>query len=170
MARMVPTRQEEKNEELKMTIREANESLKEIKRAIKEGEKLLESVDVMVKAKFDTLIEAQVIEKLASYDESMKEAVENGTNAVYRRFDLIADILLGETNRRKRDGESIMILARSALIKERAVKLALGDPGKSGSYYLDIAEAELVEKGVIPKRAMTTRDALAEAADGSDES
>ena len=96
---------DEKIEELRAATRAANEALKEIKLTLKEIKKVRDDIENRIKIAFDEMIADVVKESLARYQESLDKAVEDGTNAVFKRFDDLAAIALGETKDQIRRGE-----------------------------------------------------------------
>lgn len=86
---------------LKEATREANEVLGDIKRTLREAREFAEvEVPKMVKATVEPIVE----ENLASWKVALDESIEKSTQAVYARFDVIADLLLGEDRKSKKLG------------------------------------------------------------------
>lgn len=83
-------------ERLQQATRAAHEAVQELKDLRRELKQLRDSIPSTVQ---DLLAEA-VSQGLSDYDKSLRDAIEQGTQAVFRRFDTIADILLGEDRRK----------------------------------------------------------------------
>jgi hypothetical protein len=85
--------------ELHETIQHAKQTRRELLRAV-------EAISPTV----DEMIEKEVAEGLARYQEALEDAITRSTQAVYARFDRIVDILLGEYGKGRRHNRSIVEL------------------------------------------------------------
>lgn len=95
---------DEEHEALKQTVREAHEAIKDLNRLIKEGkdvmEKILAASTFAVNEGMAKAIEAG----LGGYQDALMVAIEDAEKGVYRRFDTLASILLGEDKVSKKRG------------------------------------------------------------------
>lgn len=81
--------------ELKEAITEGRQLLQDMKAERKEYEKLFEKVRAETRSTIEEYIAVQVKTGLASYSASMRKATDDATKAVFKRFDTLADILMG---------------------------------------------------------------------------
>lgn len=102
------TQAEEDADALRVLVREAHEALKDIKATIREAKEAREELSSMTAVAVSESIDLAVSEGLETYAASIEKAIEDATNAVYNRFDVIAATLLGETEQDKRKGEPTM--------------------------------------------------------------
>ena len=125
---MTPDKYDEKINALKVAMREANETLAAVKFTLKEIRKEREEIEKLIEHRFDEKIRDQVADSLATYQTALDKAVEDSTQAVFDRFDLITKTLLGETKRDRKKGPSVpeMIETRAA----RKAEPILPDPGR----------------------------------------
>lgn len=86
----------EEAEELRAATREAHEAMKDMRGLIREMATVEERLRETAATVFAERIEEQVAAGLAQYSESISTAIDNATEAVDRRFDTIASIMLGE--------------------------------------------------------------------------
>lgn len=85
---------------LKQATREAHEAIQESKDVKKE----LEATWARISEEIENHIESEVAIGLTKYSGSILTAIEDATQRVYERFDLIADILVGEDKQSRRKG------------------------------------------------------------------
>lgn len=90
---------------LKEATREAHEALKDLKRGVEEAKEAHRLLHACVEQALNDGIGKQVQEGLDEYKESLAAAIDGATEAVYKRFDQIADILTGEDKQSKRAGK-----------------------------------------------------------------
>lgn len=81
--------------ELKAVITEGNQLLKDMKAERKEYEKLWDKVRTETRSTTEEYIAVQVKTGLASYRAAMDSAIDTATKNVMKRFDTLADILMG---------------------------------------------------------------------------
>jgi len=91
--------------ELRAATREANEVLKDLHRVVAEGKILVKGIDAAAEVAVLTRMEPVVKEGLQQYAGALKQAIEDATAAVDRRFDQLADIMLGEDKTARRRGK-----------------------------------------------------------------
>lgn len=99
---------DEKVAALKTATREANEALADLKACMKELRALkaeLDKTEVITARKLEIHMDAAAQSEISQLTEFTKDAIEKATDAVYKRFDQLRDILLGEGP--ERDGASI---------------------------------------------------------------
>lgn len=143
-----PTREEV--DDLIVRTREAHGVLKDIKAATKELQDTIKQANEMQVKLLVTVVHAAdeaigdaVATGLANYSNAITDAIDNATEAVYRRFDVIASILLGESDEEKETLEDAARLVRKSMDKnvhltsveewqmeeiQKAVERRLGEP------------------------------------------
>lgn len=102
------TQAEEDADALRVLIREAHEALKDLKVTIREAKEAREELASMAAVAVSESIDMAVKQGLETYALAIEKAIDNATDAVYARFDVIAATLLGETEQDKRKGEPTM--------------------------------------------------------------
>jgi hypothetical protein len=112
----------EEIDELIVRTREAHEALKDIKAATKELNETIKHADeaqVQLMAALVHVVDEAIGEAietgLANYSGAITSAIDGATAAVYERFDIIAGILLGETE--PEDMEDAARLVRKSMDK-----------------------------------------------------
>lgn len=90
---------------LKEATREAHEALKDLNVMIQMAKATAKELNACVEEALNDGIGKQVQEGLDEYKESLAAAIDGATEAVYKRFDQIADILTGEDKQSKRAGK-----------------------------------------------------------------
>jgi LPS O-antigen subunit length determinant protein (WzzB/FepE family) len=91
--------------ELREATRQAHEALKDLRLAVKEAVKLKDSIEQAAQVAMDERIAPAVEKGLEEFRESLKKAIDTGTEAVFHRFDTVADTLLGEDRATRRQGK-----------------------------------------------------------------
>lgn len=81
--------------ELKAAITEGHQLLKDMKAERKAFEQLFTDVSKLTRASVENTITAEVKTGLAEYRASMDRAIDTATKSVMKRFDTLADILMG---------------------------------------------------------------------------
>ena len=94
-----------KIDELKAMHREANEMLRDLRSAIKEGRALRDELKTAAEVAVNEQMVPVVKEGLEQFGRELSTAIDLGTEAVFRRFDTVADTLLGEDKASKRQGK-----------------------------------------------------------------
>lgn len=102
---MADDRTREASDDLIVRTREAHAAIKDLKAAIretkvviKEAEEARQQLASMLAEVVTDGISIAVEAGLENYSESIENAIEDAVQAVYKRFDAILAILLGETN------------------------------------------------------------------------
>jgi hypothetical protein len=95
--------------ELKAAITEGHQLLKDMKAERKAFEQLFTDVRTQTRSSVESHITAQVKAGLAEYRASMERATDTATKAVMKRFDTLADILMGTDDPNK---ESLAMVVR----------------------------------------------------------
>lgn len=90
---------------LKEATREAHEALKDLNVMIQMAKATVKELNACVEEALSDGIDKQVKQGLDEYKASLSAAIDGATEAVYKRFDLIADILTGEDKASKRAGK-----------------------------------------------------------------
>lgn len=85
-------------------LREATREAHEAAQAIKEQRTLLKQEADAVLDRIDDWVTERVTTELSRLTEAVGKAIDSATVGVYKRFDTIAEILLGEDARSKRSG------------------------------------------------------------------
>jgi hypothetical protein len=91
---------------IKQATRELHEAIQEARQVQRELDACRQSIGDDVRALVDQQLEVHVAAGLSSYDEAIRTAIERATAAVFKRFDRIADIILGESKRQRREGSA----------------------------------------------------------------
>lgn len=95
--------------ELKAAITEGNQLLKDMKAERKEYEKLWDKVRAETRSTAEEYIAVQVKTGLGEYRAAMNRAIDTATKNVMKRFDTLADILMGTDDPNK---ESLATVVR----------------------------------------------------------
>lgn len=95
--------------ELKDVVTEGHKLLKDMKAERKEYEKLWDKVRAETRSTTEEYIAIQVKTGLASYGEALNKAIDTATKNVMKRFDTLADILMGTDDPNK---ESLATVVR----------------------------------------------------------
>lgn len=90
---------------LKEATREAHRAIKDLKRCVEEAREAHRMLHACVEDALSAGIGEQVQKGLDDYKASLEAAIDGATQAVYGRFDQIADILMGEDKQSKRAGK-----------------------------------------------------------------
>ncbi len=104
---------------MKALIREAHEVMKDLRQTMRDAGRIRADVALLAKTAAEDVVDPVIASTLETYQATIAAAIESATEAVYARFDTIADLLLGETkSQRRRHGESL---------PETAARIARGD-------------------------------------------
>lgn len=90
---------------VKEVIRELHELIQEAK----DVQKSLVSTIEDFKGSIDSKIEKEVKEGLTSLANSIDNAISESTDAVYKRFDTVTEILVGESKKNRKKGQPSLI-------------------------------------------------------------
>lgn len=101
-------------EELKQATREARECLKDFRAMQREYRELSDDWET----KAGRLMGESAEEAMKHYFEVVENAIKMATDAVYRRFDTLANIMMGE----EKGKDSIIDLLRKKNEKEKAIR------------------------------------------------
>lgn len=101
--------------DLRAATREAHETIQSLRSVIKEGREVVALIEDAGRQTVEDRIDHQVAAGLARYGDSITTAIDNAQAAVDKRFDTLADILLGETKAERRKGETLTDLAQRAV-------------------------------------------------------
>jgi len=93
--------------ELRAAVREAHEVVKDLRSLIHEGRELVGQIEAAAEATVDERIKSAVAVGLSNFQTQLNTSVEEATQAVFARFDKLADTLLGETKAEQRRGRSL---------------------------------------------------------------
>jgi chorismate mutase len=97
---------------LKAATREAHVAAQELASVIREARKLQAELKGAATIAVDEAVKPVIDAGMEKFNKSLMEAIELATEAVYKRFDIIRDLLLGEDRATVRRGEeSIQDLA-----------------------------------------------------------
>lgn len=102
---------------LRLLVREAHEATQDLKATIREAQTTREQLMTMAAVAITESVDVAVSEGLAAYSAAIAKAIEEATDAVYKRFDVIADTLLGETESQKRRG-MVPMVDQAALVRK----------------------------------------------------
>jgi hypothetical protein len=108
---------------LKEATREAHEAMKDLNMLIQLAKATVKELNAAVSEALEEGIGKQVQEGLDAYKDSLGNAIDTATESIYKRFDMIADLLLGEDKQSKRAGKaSIAELVEKKVRVENAHK------------------------------------------------
>ena len=91
--------------ELRDLIRQAHEATRDLQVALREARAMRDSLPAAAEKAVSEKLSAEVESGLASFGNALDKAVEDGTQAVFRRFDKIEKLLLGEDDKSVRAGK-----------------------------------------------------------------
>ena len=91
--------------DLRDLIRQAHEATRDLRAALREAHVMQDSLAVAAEKAVTEKFSAEVESGLASFNDALAKAIEDGTQAVYRRFDRIEKLLLGEDEKSVRAGK-----------------------------------------------------------------
>lgn len=91
--------------ELRDLIRQAHEATADLRAVLREARAVRDSLPAAAEKAVNEKIGAVVETGLASFHDALGTAIETGTAAVYRRFDTIEKLLLGEDDKSVRAGK-----------------------------------------------------------------
>jgi hypothetical protein len=112
--------------ELRDLIRQAHEATRDLRAVLKEAAAVRDSLPAAAGKAVSEKIGAVVEEGLTSFHDALGRAIEDSTAAVYRRFDTIEKLLLGEDDKSVRAGKpSIPHLIETIATAEGNVPAAL---------------------------------------------
>jgi chromosome segregation ATPase len=107
--------------ELKELVREANGTLNDIRKERRAVEKTIREFRDGLEEHLNVIIEQAVATGLTELSESIEKAIGNATEAVYRRFDVIADALTGNDPESRAAGKPPLdVLARRVAAQKAA--------------------------------------------------
>lgn len=93
---------------LEAAIREAHTLLKDLRAATKDAKDAIVQVRAVARSVFEEEMAAQVDAGLKSYAEGIGKSIDEATEAVFHRFDTIANTLLGEGKRARKQGQTAL--------------------------------------------------------------
>ena len=95
----------EEVEQLRQATREAHEVLKDLRRAVRDGQQLVKSIEAAARVAVESRMEPVVKQSLKEFGQALDKAIEDSTEAVFRRFDRITELLMGEDRASQRQGK-----------------------------------------------------------------
>jgi hypothetical protein len=111
---------------LRDLIRQAHEATRDLRAALREAQAMRDSLPAAAEKAVSEKFTAEVEAGLASFHDALGKAIEDGTQAVFRRFDTIEKLLLGEDERSVRAGKpSIPSMIETIATAEGNVPAAL---------------------------------------------
>jgi len=109
----------EEREALQELIAEAHRVMKDLTHLLRDVRKaedsLRDAVEDELTKNLSTQVDGITASYLATYGNAIMEAIDGATKEVHTRFELLADILVGETKTNKRTGRSLEDTVRDAL-------------------------------------------------------
>jgi hypothetical protein len=87
--------------ELRELVREAHGVTKDLRQAIREAKQVQSTLPEAAAARIETAVE----KGLSEYSAVLADSIEKATQAVFRRFDTIAAVCLGEDAKSVREGK-----------------------------------------------------------------
>jgi len=91
--------------ELRDLIKRAHEATSDLRTAMREAKAMRDSLPAAAEKAVTEKFQAEVESGLASFGTALDKAIEDGTQAVFRRFDGIEKLLLGEDDKSVRAGK-----------------------------------------------------------------
>jgi len=91
--------------ELRDLIKRAHEATSDLRAAMREAKAMRDSLPAAAEKAVTEKFQAEVESGLASFGTALDKAIEDGTQAVFRRFDGIEKLLLGEDDKSVRAGK-----------------------------------------------------------------
>ena len=91
--------------ELRDLIRQAHEATSDLRAVLREARALRDSLPAAAEQAVTEKFNAEVESGLASFGVALDKAIEDSTQAVFRRFDKIEKLLLGEDDKNVRAGK-----------------------------------------------------------------
>lgn len=91
-------------EELKEATRRAHEAIKDLKLIIRETKEVGDEVRKLIHDEIHTRIDKEVARGLGEYKSTISDAIEDATDRITKRFDYLAELLMGEDKKSKRKG------------------------------------------------------------------
>ena len=91
--------------ELRDLIRQAHEATSDLRAVLKEARAMQDTLPAAAEKAVTEKFSAEVQSGLVSFQDAMDKAIEDGTQAVFRRFDRIEKLLLGEDDKSVRAGK-----------------------------------------------------------------
>ena len=98
-------------EDLRAATREAHEAMKDLRLLMRDARVLIAEIHEAAYQEVNSIVGAFVREGMQAHQRAIEDAIEDGTNMVYRRFSEIGDILMGEDRGSKKSGSAIKELA-----------------------------------------------------------
>lgn len=90
--------------ELRDLIRQAHEATSDLRAVLREARAVRDSLPAAAEKAVSERFQAEVESGLESFGKALDKAIEAGTQAVFRRFDKIEQLLLGEDPKSVRAG------------------------------------------------------------------
>ena len=97
----------EEREALQELITEAHQVMKDLRVLLRQCQLATEILETRARAAVDEEIGTIVKESLDTYGVAMSEAINKAEQAVFARFDELGALLLGETKRAMRQGDTL---------------------------------------------------------------
>lgn len=96
---------EEELAALREATKRAHEVLKDLRQMVREAKDLVQVIDKAAGVAVEQRVQPAVDQGLEEFSEALKTAIDDGTEAVFKRFDTISDTLLGEDKASRRQGK-----------------------------------------------------------------
>jgi hypothetical protein len=91
--------------ELRDLVRQAHEATSDLRAAIRDARTLRDTLPAVAEKAVSEQVQAEVESGLESFGRALDKAIEDGTQAVFRRFDRLEKLFLGEDPRSVRAGK-----------------------------------------------------------------
>jgi hypothetical protein len=112
-------------EELRAAIREGHEVLQDLNVAIKEAKSVVKELPQIINDKIETTVSSG----LKDFQVALQTAIGKATASVYRRFDTLAAICLGEDPQAVANGErSMSDMIATIIAKREAIEVYVRKP------------------------------------------
>lgn len=96
---------------LKDATREAHEAIQGLREVMREAKQVTDTLRTVLDDVIKQQIQERVDAGLRNYVADIKRATDEATDAVFKRYDILTDTLLGTTKAHLRNGESMEDMA-----------------------------------------------------------
>jgi hypothetical protein len=88
--------------ELREATRHAHEAIKDLRGVIREANETVAEVQKIMHDSVNDRLDAEVARGLEEYKTALSAAIEDATDRVFKRFDYLAELLMGEDKKSRR--------------------------------------------------------------------
>jgi hypothetical protein len=91
--------------ELREASREAHEATKDLRAAMRDGKQLLQEIRSAAKMAVDEALKPEIERHVKELSDSVKKTTDLATQDVFKRYDTIVEMLMGEDRASRRQGK-----------------------------------------------------------------